>query len=381
MADGITNVVYNVTRGLAKKGHEVTVYTSDMLDLHGNHSCQSTPCKFGGVNVYYLRSILRQKTVIVTPSILRLFLKKMGDFDIVHIHDARSFQGISASFFSQLKDIPYIFQPHGSYLTSIDGSSHNSLGKKIAKTSLDNLVSDRVFKKASKVIALTETEALAYRQAGVAADKVIVIPNGLSSAEYHNLPLKGIFKAKFNIETQSRIVLYVGRIHKTKGIDLLINAFFLLKKKLSGTNVQLVIAGPDDGYLAEAKTLVISLGLSDSVLFTGFLDKEDKLAALVDADVFVTPSFSGFPVTFLEACSVGTPIVTTTLGDSMPWIDNDVGFVTKPTADDLADAAYSILSSDKLKDKLSKNCAAIMQSTFSINRIVDQIEQVYLGAL
>lgn len=68
----------------------------------------------------------------------------------------------------------------------------------------------------------------------------------------------------------------------------------------------LVIAGPDDGYLAEAKSLCDSLSISDSVLFTGFISGEDKLKALVDSDVFITPSFLGFLVTFLEACATGT---------------------------------------------------------------------------
>ena len=88
VADGITNVVYNVPQELAKKGHEVAVYTSDMLDLHGNASLKTKKQVINGVIVYYLRSLLRHKTFIVTPSIIPLLSKRLSNFDIIHIHDS-----------------------------------------------------------------------------------------------------------------------------------------------------------------------------------------------------------------------------------------------------------------------------------------------------
>ena len=54
-----------------------------------------------------------------------------------------------------------------------------------------------------------------------------------------------------------------------------------------------------------------ALGVGGKVLLTGFVDKEDKLSALIDSDVFVASHFYGFPVTFLEACVAGCPIVIT----------------------------------------------------------------------
>ncbi len=184
-------------------------------------------------------------------------------------------------------------------------------------------------------------------------------------------------KKRFNIQDDKKIILYLGRIHKTKGIDLLIKAHAYMIEKMKCDNILLVIAGPDDGYLAEAKSLVDSAGTSDSVLFTGFINSKDKLAAFVDADMFVTPSFYGFPVTFLEACAVGTPIITTTLRDTLDWINGNVGYVTPPTYYALAKAICTLLSDTELAEKFSRNCRLMVRNDFSLENTVDKLEHIY----
>ncbi|MEM2703626.1 MAG: glycosyltransferase family 4 protein, partial [Candidatus Bathyarchaeia archaeon] len=95
------------------------------------------------------------------------------------------------------------------------------------------------------------------------------------------------------------------------------------------------------------------------------------------AEVFVTPSFYGFPMTFLEACAIGTPIVTTNRGDILEWIDGKAGHVTQPTSHDLAEAIYRIVSDNSLRRKLSRNCMKIVREEFSIEKVVCKLEKVY----
>lgn len=375
VADGITNVVFNVTKELARRGHEVSVYTSDMLDLHGNNSLSAGHLDVNGVNVYYLHSVWRSKTFIFTPSIFSLLLRNLESFDVIHIHDCRSFQGISTYLFARMKHVPYVFQPHGSYLPLENVSDFS--GRKIAKLVLDESVSNRILRDASKIIALSDVEAEKYRLGGVPDEKIAVIPNGIDLVDYMHLPPKGSFKKKFNIQQDNKIILYLGRIHKSKGLDFLINAYVHMIKTMKNNNTTLVIAGPDDGYLAEAKSLVNSSGTSDSIIFTGFIDNEDRLEALVDSSLFVTPSFYGFPMTFLEACAVGTPIITTTLGDKLEWMNGNVGYVTPPTCNEVAKAAHRIISDVELAEKFSRNCKKFVGSIFSLRKVVNQLEQVY----
>jgi glycosyltransferase involved in cell wall biosynthesis len=82
-------------------------------------------------------------------------------------------------------------------------------------------------------------------------------------------------------------------------------------------------------------------------------------------------------VTFLEACAVGTPIITTTLGDTLEWINDNVGYVTPPECCDLAEAANMILSDIELAERFSRNCRKIVKSAFSLEKVVDKLEQVY----
>jgi len=309
-----------------------------------------------------------------TPSIINGLRNLDNDnFDIIHIHDARSFQGICTYLWDKIKQVPYVFQPHGSFLLSIP----EPYGLKMLKIYLDKLVSSKIVKNASKIIALSSFEAEQYKRMGVPEEKIAIIPNGIDLSEYAELPPKGSFKKKFNIPEDKKIILYLGRIHKAKGIGLLIRAYAHLKNEMKDGNTILVIAGPDDEYLSEARNLANSLGLYNSVMFTGFISNEDKLKALVDTEVFVTPSFYGFPMTFLEACAVGTPIVTTSLGDTLEWIDGNAGYIAQPTPSDLAEAIYRIISDNRLRRRFSKNCIEIVKSEFSIEKVVERLEKVY----
>jgi glycosyltransferase involved in cell wall biosynthesis len=122
--------------------------------------------------------------------------------------------------------------------------------------------------------------------------------------------------------------------------------------------------------------LVNSLNITDKVLFTGPVSEIDKFAAYTDSDVFVTPSFYGFPLTFLEAMACGTPIVTTNKGDFIENIDHKVGYVVEYNEDELANAIYDILTDDLLRDEFKKNCTAFIKQ-FDWSKIAKDIEEVY----
>lgn len=368
---GPVRVAYDVSRGLAKRGHEVTVYTSDMKNCCTR--IDSRAKEVDGIEVHYFRNLsamtANEMKLFITLEIIPMIKRKIRSFDVAHLHEYRTFQNIVVRHYATKYGVPYVLQAHGS-LPRI-------MAKQRLKWIYDVFFGYRLLKDASKVIALSQTEAEQYKGMGVPERMIEVIPNGIDLLEYGNLPSKGSFKKKFSIDDDKKIILYLGRIHMTKGIDFLVKAYAYLTKNMKYNNAVLVIAGPDDGYLAEAKSLCDSLSISDSVLFTGFISGEDKLKALVDSDVFVTPSFLGFPVTFLEACATGTPIITTTLEDTLEWIDTNVGYVTPPTHYDLARAIHTIISDDELREKFSRNCRKVVKSEFSLEKVVDRLEHVY----
>jgi len=364
---GVSRVVYDITKELEKRGHEISVLTTDAY-FNGEQNCAN-----GNIRVYRFSTLsqwLVERNIIVPNMEFVSWVKNnLREYDCIHLHGDRSGEKTIVYLYAKNFHIPFIFQSHGSLL--------RIMTKQKLKLIYDVFFGYKLLRDAFRVVALSRVEAEQYRSMGVSEEQIRIIPNGIDLSAYGSLPPKGSFKKKFGISRNKKIILYLGRIHKTKGIDLLIRAYAYLNKEMKCYDALLVIVGPDDGYLHEAESLADSLGVSASILFTGFISREDKLRALVDAEVFVTPSFYGFPMTFLEACATGTPIVTTNLGDSLEWIDGNVGLVTHPSYYELAKAIYMLIYDDELCASFSKNCINTVKSRFSLEKIVTELEKVY----
>lgn len=367
---GVARVAYDISRHLHKNGHEITVYTTNW-SLYPNDLPTNRVVPVDGMNVYYfenLRRYARGAALPVMPYRMPAVAKReLAGFDLVHIHDHRTMLTVIASHYARKYGVPYVLQAHGA-LPQDTGATR-------MKRLFDRFWSDKVILGAAGVIALNETEAERYRELGVADEKIAIVPNGIDLAEYPSLPDRGRFRAAWGIDDAAKVVLYLGRLDPTKGIDLLIRSFAVVAREFD--DAVLVLVGGDMGHNEEFRQRVGSLGLDDRVIFTGFVSKEEKVAAYTDADVFVTPSFTGFPVTFLEACLCGAPIVTTGKGDLLGWIDNVVGFNTEYTPEALADAIGRLLADDALRARFSEQARELVRTRYNWKAIVSDIETFY----
>lgn len=368
---GVTAVSYNLAKRLVKRGHEVTVYTTDVgNDWHSRLDVGDTEI-IDGINVHYFKNIsnsLAFKHRLLLPmGIVMTTRREIRSFDIIHFHDIRIFQNIIVHHYAKKYNIPYVLQAHGSILPIFQ--------KERLKKIFDLFFGYKILRDASKAIALTKTEVEQYKKMGVDENKIEIIPNGTDMSKYDNLPRKGEFKRKYSLPDDVKIILYVGRLHKNKGIDILIKSFSGLLEEHD--NVRLVLVGPDDGYQPALLELVKTLQADGKVLFTGFVSDYEKTAAFVDADVFVTPSFSGFPMTFLEACACGTPIITTSNGDQLDWIHDNVGYVVEYDKDQLLDVMNRILSDGEIGRTFGEEGRRLVREAFSWDKVVMQMEMVY----
>lgn len=365
---GPVSVVRSISKELARR-HDITVYTTCALDRNHDFERLIVEKEEEGFRIVFFPRVMRFSGFSISPAMARVLRETINHFDVIHLHSLRQFQDLIVLHYARKHRVPYILQTHGSI--------------PLIKTKLklkriyDIFVGKKLLENASKIIALSQVEAQQLTSLGIPPHKVAIIPNGIDLTDYQELPSQSEFRAKFRIPAGMKIILYLGRIHATKGIDLLIKAFSLISEASSCASTLLVIAGPDDGDLERFKSLANSLGVSNSIVFTGFLSEEEKLQALVAADVFVTPSFYGFPVTFLEACATGTPIITSRLGDTLEWIDGNAGIVTSTAPSDLAGALCKILSDSKLRRRLSTNCRLAVESSFSITSVVSKLERLY----
>jgi len=320
---GPVKVAFDVGRELVRRGHEVVVFTSDAKDLENRLDVERDEIE--GMQVYYFRnlfmSLVKWSKLFITPDLPKKMMSDLKSFDIVHVHEYTTYQNIVVHHFAKKFGVPYVLQAHGSL---------PKIGRQARKWIYDAFFGSTLLRDASKVIALSEIEAEQYKCAGVPAEKIAIVPNGIDLTEYSDLPPKGSFKKKFGLEKNEKIVLYLGRIHEIKGIDILVRAFANILHKLD--DVRLVIVGPDDGYLGEIEALIKALKIENKVLISGPLYGKDKLEAYVDADVYVLSSiYEIFGISLLEAYACSTPVIASSVGGLKDLVINgETGFLVEP---------------------------------------------------
>lgn len=372
---GPARSVYEISKKLVENGQEVTVYTTDgfksRLDVETNK-----PVVVDGIRTYYFRnlsSFLTKKTNFPIPYYLPLIVRKeIKNFDIIHINEHRTSLAIVVHYYAKKYGIPYILQPRGSVPTT-----RKSKQKKI----FDLFFGQSIIKDARKIIATSVFESCQYNKYfKLIEGKIVHIPNGINLEMYQSLPEKGHFKEKHSIDSNTKIILFLGRIHEIKGMDILIEAFSELKTILD--NIILVIAGPDDGYLDESKLIVNNLNMTKDVMFTGPIYEQDKLEAYVDADVFVLPSkYESFGNVALEACACATPVIVTNNCGISEWIDDEVGCVIEYDKDQLRDSIFKIFTDEELKRRFGEKGMALVREKFGWEPIVKMMEDVYRSCL
>jgi glycosyltransferase involved in cell wall biosynthesis len=366
-ASGVTQVLYYMNKELVKRGHKIEVWAAKTLDLKTRS--KNKTAVVDGIGVHYFSYLMHYYTFFLSPSLVQAARSRLNEFDVIHIHDFRTFHGPVVAHYAQKNGIPYVLQAYGSL--------PRMMAVPKLKQAYDTLWGYQLLSDASKVIALNKTEAEQYKSMGVGKDKIEIIPNGIDLSEFQNLPRRGQFREKYGLDANQKIILYLGRIHKIKGLDLLVEAFVELIKKFH--DVKLAIVGPDDGYLPIIKKRIDELGISSKVLLTGHLHERERLTAYVDADVYVLPSvYDISPSTVLEACACATPVIITSSCGLANWVeDYHAGYVVPHDKDQLQQALSVILIDEKLRQQLGNQARRLVEEQFDWNKIANQVEATY----
>ncbi len=373
---GPVKAVYELSKELVKKGHDVTVYTTDVCDRTSRLDVKSNgPLQVDGIRTYYFRNINKALAydykLFLSPSLVSVIRKEISGFDIIHLHEYYTFQNIVTHCYAKKYHIPYVLSVHGSLCPTARKQ------KAPYKQVFTYFLGRYILRDVSIAIVLTKEEKKQLLLMGLEPDKVRVIPNGVNLLEFADPPKKGTFREKYFIGSDERIILFLGRITREKGLDLLVSAFSKLVEQLRG--LRLVIAGPSDlDYLASLKKLIVSKKIEDKVLFTGFLVGKEKLSVYVDADVFVLSShFEGLSFTVLEACAGGVPVVITDCCNIPEVADYKAGFIVGGNEEEIQNAISRILDDEELKRKLGSNARRMVREKFTLSKVVEQLEELY----
>tara|TARA_B100001093_G_C26857935_1_gene1028376 strand:- start:2815 stop:3891 length:1077 start_codon:yes stop_codon:yes gene_type:complete len=215
---------------------------------------------------------------------------KRVKIDIIHIHGVWMFPQYLAAKYAIKNKVPFVVTPHGMYEPWLWAQS------KFKKKVYFTLLTKKKFSKATVIHAITEEEKENLKLLFPDV-KVKIIPNLIHKKQYH------VYDG-----TQGKYVLFVGRIDKKKGIDILIKSF----AKLNLKDVKLKIAGKLNDYKLELDQLIKFLRIQDKVEFLGMIKDQIKEDVYKNAFIFVAPSYSEvIGMVNLEAAIYGVPVITT----------------------------------------------------------------------
>lgn len=222
---------------------------------------------------------------------------RSGRVAVLHNHSLWMLANVYPGRTARRFNLPYVVAPRGTL--SVWAKQRGSMVKKLFWPLVQRPALGAVTCfHATAVHEYEDIRRMGFRQ------PVAIIPNGIDIP-----PLMAKTKSG------TRTLLFLGRIHPVKGLDMLLPAWGAVQERFP--DWQLRIVGPDNGgYLDKMLTLASKLGLR-RVEFCGSLYGAEKLRAYAEADLFVLPTYSeNFGMSVAEALATGTPAIVT---DSAPW--------------------------------------------------------------
>ena len=239
---GILFLSIHIAKNLSEEGHEMTIYTSD-LDFANNASTfnKELPTKEKIDKYTIKRTHVWFSTFLffVNPGMYKQMLN--DDFDIIHAIGVRSFQSFIATLVSKRKKIPLIIADQGGLTTHPD-LRNSSLMKRIL-IKLQKPFIKFVINNATRVIVANEYERKIFLEF-CNESKISTIRNGIDLDELNSSNTNFIEK----YEVQENFILFLGRFHTVKGIDVLLDSISQIKNNDLMDNVKIVIMGVDFGY-------------------------------------------------------------------------------------------------------------------------------------
>jgi len=366
---GPAQTTYHLCKAIIRAGHDVLVLTTD-IDQKGRLDVPKGLTEWEGVPVRYCK--LQRLPIPYHSTELILQLRSMiMQFDIVLINSSWTSYGALSGFECRSNLVPYVMYAHGSYAP--ERLKRSQLKKKIWWRLFDR----SLYNHADAVVGLTEMEREQIRGMGIKTP-VRIIPNGVDLTEITPIQHDQIEDLNYKQFLSKPFLLYLGRLEKVKGFDILIPAFAKISDKYP--DLQLILAGPDEqGYETYIRKLIDEYKIANRVIFTGIAKGQNKAALFSNATAFVLPSYGeGMSVAILEAMAYGCPVVLSEQC-GMPIIqESGAGYVSPLSVEEFAKRIQKILSNPEMSEQMKTNARKLVLSQYTWEAISERtIELCY----
>ncbi|AEB09503.1 glycosyltransferase [Desulfobacca acetoxidans] len=366
---GVVRSVSQLCRGLARLGHEVTVFTTDSgmdrrLDVPVNR-----PVDVGGVTVYYFKTDFFLKFAY-SRSLGQACRRLIKNFDLMHLTAFWCYPGIPAGVAARQQEMPYLVSVHGTLRKA--ALQHKAWKKWIYFWAIEK----RNVRGAAALHYTTamERELDAFHRFPVPS---FIVPNGLEVQEFQELPEKIAAKANFGLNPQTQVVTFLGRLHQIKNLDLLMKG--MSEIGLNGKELVLLLAGPDAGAEISLKNLAESSGLNSHVKFLGPVDAVGRRNLLAASDLMaLVSSNENFGNAVVEAMLAGVPVlVSEHVGICREVQADGAGLVVPLKVEAIAQGLKQMLSDPARLKAMGQAAAAAARRRYDIDIVAQQMATAY----
>jgi len=361
---GVAASVLALSRGLARRGHKLDIVVLDdsaspwLADI-------ALPIHALGVGLTSYR---------YSSKLLPWLKKQGGDYDRVIVNGIWQYLSFAAWLRYAGSSIPYYVFPHG----MLDPWFKETFPLKHLKKWLYWPWAEyRVLRNAAAVIFTSEEERSQARKSfWLYRCREKVSPLGVEAPPISS-NAKSEFLSRYPQLQNTRIFLFLGRLHPKKGCDMLLEAFAQMR---SNDSISLILAGPDQvGWESDLRRQVTRLNLTNRIVFTGMLEGPMKQGAFANAEAFVLPSHQeNFGISVVEALAARVPVLISNRVNIWREIEADrAGYVE---SDDLAGTTRLLQrwigTAPAEREMVRENARRCFEQRFEIDRAVESLLQI-----
>ena len=382
---GDSGLVWYSAKFLKNKGHEVSIVTTDgnpsknknedldyLTILKKLSNENDEPVIINNIPIYSTHCTIKDLGMYA-PNAKNLAKKIVKNFDLIHIYSWYHHIGIEFFKIAKSSGIPLVT----SLMGTLQPEAHNF--HKYKKSLVDFLYTHKMLSYASALHSVGDSENDVYLKLGVDPKKIYKIENGINLEDFKLKNKSDILKK--NCIDEKPYILFLSRINKKKGLELLLNSFKILKN--TDQTIYLVISGTGDSeYVEQIKKYVKKLDLENWVIFTGLVSQDEKIILFKSAKLFSLISISDIhPRAIEEALTMGVPVVISKESDFPEVMEYNAGIVVDREEKLIADAFKKLLEDDSLLKELSNNAKKLIKENFLVEDQIKKFEQLYYSLI
>ncbi len=296
------------------------------------------------------------------------------DADVLHLHNM--WEGLlrAAAAIARQHRKPYFIQPNG--MLDPWAMACRATKKRVAM----RLLYRQMIERSSGLVLGNRNELELLAPLDLRVPKVLAPLNAIFMEEVSDLPSPDAFHQRFPQLGGRPFVLFIGRFHHKKGVDILAEAFAICA--CADQRVQLVMIGVDDGAEADFRARIERHGLTPRVHMLGPQHGAVKWEAFSAATCFILPSHQeGFSIAITEALACGLPVVITTNCHFPEVAEVGAGEVVDLTVENVAAALGRVMADPERRQRMSAAARLLVQTRFSCPVMARVVVSAYQRAL